>query len=65
MPFRSLSLHSAQVLEPKEEKYVFKNWDEIGTQMAQLDLMDDDEQPLPANVMYPGTSDYWRSDFDE
>jgi hypothetical protein len=24
--------------------------------------MADDEQPLPTNVMYPGTSNFWRND---
>jgi len=24
--------------------------------------MDDDDQPLPTNVMYPGTSNFWRND---
>ncbi|KAG2494845.1 hypothetical protein HYH03_007085 [Edaphochlamys debaryana] len=52
------------VLEPKEERVVFKDWEKMGSEISELGLWDDDEQPLPTNVMYPGTSQYWRSDFD-
>lgn len=52
------------VLEPKDEQMVFKDWDKMGSEIGHLGLMDDDEQPLPSNVMYPGTSTYWRSDWD-
>ncbi len=45
------------VLEPKEG-IVYKGWDERGSDIGDLTVMDDDEQPLPTNVMYPGTSDY-------
>lgn len=53
-----------QVLEPKDDKVVYKDWEKMGSEIANLGLYDDDEQPLPTNVMYPGTSQYWRSDFD-
>ncbi|PNW85812.1 hypothetical protein CHLRE_03g204350v5 [Chlamydomonas reinhardtii] len=52
------------VLEPKEERAVFKDWEKMGSEIADLGLWDDEEQPLPTNIMYPGTSQYWRSDFD-
>ncbi|KXZ53471.1 hypothetical protein GPECTOR_7g921 [Gonium pectorale] len=52
------------VLEPKEENVVFKDWQKMGSEIAELGLWDDEEQPLPTNIMYPGTSQYWRSDFD-
>ncbi|GLC37105.1 hypothetical protein PLESTB_001391200 [Pleodorina starrii] len=52
------------VLEPKEERVVFKDWEKMGSEIAELGLWDDEEQPLPTNIMYPGTSQYWRSDFD-
>ncbi|GIL74993.1 hypothetical protein Vretimale_2596 [Volvox reticuliferus] len=52
------------VLEPKEERVVFKDWEKMGSEIAELGLWEDDEQPLPTNIMYPGTSQYWRSDFD-
>lgn len=61
------TLHSPfclQVLEPKEGNVVYKDWETMGSQVAELGLFDDDEQPLPTNVMYPGTSDYWRNDYD-
>mmetsp|Transcript_392 Transcript_392/g.986 ORF Transcript_392/g.986 Transcript_392/m.986 type:complete len:310 (-) Transcript_392:183-1112(-) len=54
------------VLEPKNDKSVAtRDWEKMGSDISELGLWDDDEQPLPTNVMYPGTSDYWRSDFDE
>ena len=56
-----------QVLEPKDEKIgaaMGKDWEKMGSEISQLGLWDDEEQPLPTNVMYPGTSEYWRSDFD-
>lgn len=52
------------VLEPADDKIVFKDWETMGSEISELGLMDDDEQPLPSNIMYPGTSQYWRSDFD-
>jgi len=53
------------VLEPRDEKDVaHKDWSKLNSQISELGLWDDDEQPLPTNVMYPGTSEYWRSDFD-
>lgn len=53
------------VLEPREEKGVaYEGWDALHSQISELGLWEDDEQPLPTNVMYPGTSEYWRSDFD-
>lgn len=50
-----------QVLEPKEGA-VPKDWEKIGTLIGELELMSDDEQPLPSNIMYPGTSKYWETD---
>lgn len=47
------------VLEPQSEKVVYKDWDKMNSHIGELGLMDDDEQPLPQNVMYPGTSRYW------
>jgi hypothetical protein len=52
---------SRQVLEPKDGPVSYKAWDER-SEIGQLELMSDDEQPLPANVMYPGTSQYWDKD---
>ncbi|GFH27470.1 ATP-dependent Clp protease, protease subunit [Haematococcus lacustris] len=56
------------VLEPKDDKNVaHKDWAKMGSDISELGLWDDEEQPLPTNVMYPGkrgTSEYWRSDFD-
>ncbi|WIA39296.1 hypothetical protein OEZ86_005414 [Tetradesmus obliquus] len=51
-----------QVLEPKDGKVVYKDWDQLGSEIGQLETFEDDEQPLPQNVMYPGTSDYWPYD---
>eukprot|EP00877_Chromochloris_zofingiensis_P013718 jgi/Chrzof1/85/Cz01g02300.t1 len=51
-----------QVLEPKDGKVVYKDWDKMGSEIGELEVMDDDDQPLPQNVMYPGTSDYWPYD---
>jgi ATP-dependent Clp protease protease subunit len=50
-----------QVLEPRDGQVTYKSWDER-SDIGNLGLMDDDEQPLPANVMYPGTSIYWDKD---
>lgn len=45
-------------MEPKSEKNVaFRDWDKMGSEIGELGLWDDDEQPLPTNVMYPGA---WR-----
>jgi hypothetical protein len=45
------------VLEPKDEKNVaYKDWSKLGSEISELGLWDDDEQPLPTNVMYPGGS---------
>lgn len=53
------------VLEPKGDKAIeYKDWEQLGSEISELGLWDDEEQPLPTNVMYPGTSEYWRSDFD-
>jgi hypothetical protein len=39
-----------QVLEPKDGKVVYKDWDHMGSEIGQLETFDDDEQPLPQNV---------------
>mmetsp|Transcript_5866 Transcript_5866/g.10192 ORF Transcript_5866/g.10192 Transcript_5866/m.10192 type:complete len:314 (+) Transcript_5866:95-1036(+) len=53
------------VLEPKAEKSApLKGWEQLNSQISELGLWEDEEQPLPTNVMYPGASDFWRSDFD-
>ncbi|MEW5301897.1 MAG: hypothetical protein WDW38_008517 [Sanguina aurantia] len=52
------------VLEPSDDKVVYKDWDKLNSEISELGLMDDEDQPLPSNIMYPGTSQYWRSDFD-
>lgn len=42
----------AQVLEPKGDKSVAtRDWDKMGSDISELGLWDDDEQPLPTNVM--------------
>ena len=46
------------MLEPKDDRIVYKDWDKMASEIGNLGLMDDDEQPLPSNVMYPGTSKY-------
>ncbi|KIZ04994.1 ATP-dependent Clp protease, protease subunit [Monoraphidium neglectum] len=51
-----------QVLEPKDGRSVGKDWEELGSEIGNLPLLADDEQPLPTNVMYPGTSEFWRND---
>jgi len=53
-----------RVLEPKDDKLVYKDWDDMKSQIGNLGVAPDHEQALPTNVMYPGTSEYWRSDFD-
>lgn len=53
-----------RVLEPKEDKMIYKDWDDLKSDIGNLGLAPDDEQTVPTNVMYPGTSEYWRSDFD-
>ncbi|KAG1677936.1 hypothetical protein FOA52_001354 [Chlamydomonas sp. UWO 241] len=53
-----------RVLEPRQESMVFKDWDKMSSEIGNLGLAPDDDQPNPTNVMYPGTSEYWRSDFD-
>lgn len=53
------------VLEPQGDKSVQnKDWEKMGSTISELGLWEDDEQPNPTNVMYPGASEYWRSDFD-
>jgi hypothetical protein len=37
-------------LEPKDGKVVYKDWDQLGSDIGQLETFDDDEQPLPQNV---------------
>lgn len=50
-----------KVLEPSDGRGdVKKDWDAIGVN-ATLTYADD-EQPMPTNVMWEGTSDYWRND---
>lgn len=56
------AITQCQVLEPKDGKVIYKDWDAMGSDISKLETFDDDEQPLPQNVMYPGTSDYWPSD---
>lgn len=51
-----------QVLEPKDGRAIGKDWDDLGSEIGRLPLMADDDQPLPTNVMYPGTSNFWRND---
>lgn len=53
-----------QVLEPKDDKILFQDWDDMKSEIGNLGVAPDDDQSLPTNVMYPGTSEYWRSDFD-
>jgi hypothetical protein len=50
------------VLEPKDGRAVGKDWEDLGSEIGRLPLFSDDEQPLPTNVMYPGTSNFWRND---
>jgi hypothetical protein len=50
------------VLEPKDGRAVGKDWEDLGSEIGRLPLLEDDEQPLPTNVMYPGTSNFWRND---
>ena len=50
------------VLEPKDGRAVGKDWEALGSEVGSLPLLADDEQPLPTNVMYPGTSEFWRND---
>lgn len=44
------------MLEPRDGAQL-RNWEERSTGIGELMLMGDEEQPLPTNVMYPGTSD--------
>lgn len=53
-----------RVLEPKDDNNGFKNWDIMNSEIGNLGVAPDDAQPNPTNIMYPGTSEYWRSDFD-
>jgi hypothetical protein len=39
-----------QVLEPKDGKVIYKDWDAMGSDISKLENFDDDEQPLPQNV---------------
>ena len=41
-----------QVLEPKDGKVIYKDWDAMGSDISKLELFDDDEQPLPQNVSW-------------
>lgn len=52
------------MLEPKDDKILFQDWDDMKSEIGNLGVAPDDDQSLPTNVMYPGTSEYWRSDFD-
>jgi hypothetical protein len=45
-----------QVLEPKDGNEL-RTWEQRSSGIGELMLMEDDDQPLPTNVMYPGTSD--------
>ncbi|KAJ9526635.1 hypothetical protein QJQ45_017599, partial [Haematococcus lacustris] len=48
------------VLEPKDDKNVaHKDWAKMGSDISELGLWDDEEQPLPTNVMYPGKRGGW------
>lgn len=51
-----------KVLEPKDGRAIGKDWDDLGSEIGNLPLLADDDQPLPTNVMYPGTSNFWRND---
>lgn len=53
-----------RVLEPKDDKIIYKDWDDMKSDIGNLGVAPDDDQSMPTNVMYPGTSEYWRSDFD-
>ena len=46
---RLLISPTPQVLEPKEERAVFKDWEKMGSEIADLGLWDDEEQPLPTS----------------
>jgi hypothetical protein len=35
----------------------YKGWEALGSEVSELGLWDDDAQPLPTNVMYPGDDD--------
>ncbi|GBF87370.1 ATP-dependent Clp protease proteolytic subunit-related protein, chloroplastic [Raphidocelis subcapitata] len=50
------------VLEPQDGRAIGKDWDDLGSEIGNLPLYADDDQPLPTNVMYPGTSNFWRND---
>jgi hypothetical protein len=50
-----------KVLEPSDGRGdVKKDWDAIGVNATRT--WADAEQPMPTNVMWEGTSDYWRND---
>jgi hypothetical protein len=38
-----------QVLEPSEDRAVFKDWEKMGSEIAELGLYNDEEQPLPTS----------------
>lgn len=42
-----------KVLEPKDGKVIYKDWDAMGSEISKLETFDDDEQPLPQNVSRP------------
>ena len=48
------TLPPLQVLEPKDGKVIYKDWDAIGSDISKLETFDDDEQPLPQNVSKQG-----------
>jgi ATP-dependent Clp protease protease subunit len=45
-----MSVCACQVLEPKDGKVIYKDWDAMGSDISKLETFDDDEQPLPQNV---------------
>lgn len=58
--WQSLAPRMAQVLEPKEERVVFKDWEKMNSEIAELGLWDDDEQPLPTSECTAGAGDALR-----
>jgi hypothetical protein len=49
-PQQILHQYPAQVLEPKDGKVVYRDWDKMGSEISEAEVFDDDEQPLPQNV---------------
>ena len=33
---------------------MYKDWDKLNSDISELGLMDDNEQPLPSNIMFVG-----------